>query len=422
MDGELVQRAMRYAIEAHERIDQRRKYSNQPYDAHLRSVVETVASVSDDPQMLAAAWLHDVVEDTSATIEDIRREFGSGVAELVDELTDVSRPLDGNRAVRKAIDREHLAGASARAKTIKLADLIDNCEDICRADPRFGRVFVAEAGALLTILGEGDARLFQRCEKIVSKWRQKLLAKTARSVDESQPPPEPALGPHQRSILAHVLERFFAGDLAQPIDGARNWAASQMLAADAPLMAVVSVLTRHSNCIVSDGEAPLRRIRREDFGTPIARMWLFGILSAIELDIRWHIARALPDEQWTTLLSGERLGHARALMAERQRRGQSCELLSCVQLCDELRIITASPELLARTGFQSARAARRVFSGLEALRNNLAHGQPIGEEMWTTIARITDHLNEHRSEDGNDLMPVDAAAACERTVQPFAQA
>ena len=97
----------------------------------------TVASVATAP---AAAWLHDTVEDTPVTFQDIEKEFGAGVAQLVLDLTDVSKASDGNRAVRKAIDRGHLAQAMPRAKTIKLADLIDNCRDICNNNPRFARV------------------------------------------------------------------------------------------------------------------------------------------------------------------------------------------------------------------------------------------------------------------------------------------
>jgi hypothetical protein len=125
-------------------------------------VVRLVASTTDDEEMIAAAWLHDVVEDTPATLEDVRREFGASVAVLVQDLTDVSRPSDGNRAARKEVDRRHLALASPRAKTIKVADLIDNCEDITRNDPRFARVFLQEMDALLGVLGEGDAGLLQR--------------------------------------------------------------------------------------------------------------------------------------------------------------------------------------------------------------------------------------------------------------------
>lgn len=127
---DLIPRARKFATEAHRRIGHQRKYTKQPYDVHLKSVAERVASVTDDPEMIAAAWLHDAVEDTPATVGEIEREFGRNVADLVDALTDVSLPSDGSRAVRKAKDRAHTASAPQRAKTIKLADLIDNAKDM----------------------------------------------------------------------------------------------------------------------------------------------------------------------------------------------------------------------------------------------------------------------------------------------------
>lgn len=147
-NSDLIDRARVFASEAHQRIDQRRKYSGQPYTAHLKAVADIVASVTDSQAAVAASWLHDVVEDTPATIEDIASTFGPEVAELVNALTDISRPSDGNRKQRKAADRRHLARAPSLAKTVKLADLIDNCADICRHDPRFGRVFLDEMALL----------------------------------------------------------------------------------------------------------------------------------------------------------------------------------------------------------------------------------------------------------------------------------
>ena len=73
--------------------------------------------VTDDEETIAAAWLHDTVEDTPATFEDIERDFGHGVKALVMELTDISRPGDGNRALRKEIDLDHTAMASAPSRS-----------------------------------------------------------------------------------------------------------------------------------------------------------------------------------------------------------------------------------------------------------------------------------------------------------------
>ena len=170
----LVPRAREFATQAHRRIDHRRKYTKQTYEVHLKAVAALVAEVTDDQEMIAAAWLHDTVEDTPATLGDIEREFGSGVAQLVGDLTDISRPSDGNRAARKSIDRAHTAQASVRAKTIKLADLTDNCRDICRNDPRFARVFVAEMASLLEVLQEGDERLLGKANKTLDRCAKSL--------------------------------------------------------------------------------------------------------------------------------------------------------------------------------------------------------------------------------------------------------
>lgn len=157
-DADLVDRARRFAERAHGAIGHRRKYSGQPYAEHLARVAECVARVTGDPSVVAAAWLHDVVEDTPATLSDVEHAFGPRVAELVRALTDVDHAY-GNRATRKAADRARLAQAPGAAQTVKLADLIDNAVDIAQNDPSFARVFLKEMGALLDVLTDGDPGL-----------------------------------------------------------------------------------------------------------------------------------------------------------------------------------------------------------------------------------------------------------------------
>ncbi|MCJ8518873.1 (p)ppGpp synthase/HD superfamily hydrolase [Pseudorhizobium tarimense] len=111
--------------------------------------------------MIAAALLNDVVEVTPVTIDEIRAEFGEDVTELVEWLTDVSRPSDGNRRVRKHEDLMHLAGAPPAAKIIKLADLIGNTLTISKYDPSFWKVFRREKEALLKVLKEGNVTLWR---------------------------------------------------------------------------------------------------------------------------------------------------------------------------------------------------------------------------------------------------------------------
>lgn len=165
--SELVLRAYRFADAAHGSIGQRRKYVDEPYIVHPVAVAELVRTVPHTDEMVAAALLHDVVEDTPVALAEIHAEFGKAVGDLVDWLTDVSKPEDGNRARRKHLDLLHTAKAPPEAKTIKLADLIDNARTISAHDPGFWRRFRAEMKALLDVLKEGDPTLWRRASEKV---------------------------------------------------------------------------------------------------------------------------------------------------------------------------------------------------------------------------------------------------------------
>lgn len=176
----LVDRARKCAVSAHSALDHRRKYTNEPYQEHLAAVARMVEETAGTPEMIAAAWLHDSVEDTATTLEDIEEAFGDDVATLVSELTDVSTLQDGNRAKRKALDRAHIAQASPEAKTIKLADLIDNARSIEEHDPRFAKTFMREKQLLLEVLKEGDPKLFAEAGEIVRQYFSGREPKTSR--------------------------------------------------------------------------------------------------------------------------------------------------------------------------------------------------------------------------------------------------
>ncbi len=168
--GDLVSRAREFATAAHASIDHRRKYTGEPYIVHPTAVAGIVASIGGRPEMVAAAYLHDVVEDTPVTLQEIEAEFGPDVASLVEQLTDVSRPGDGNRAVRKEIDRQHSARATSDGQTIKLADLIDNSHTITTHDPGFAVRYMREKRALLDVMTSGDPQLLRQAWSIVHAW------------------------------------------------------------------------------------------------------------------------------------------------------------------------------------------------------------------------------------------------------------
>ncbi|WP_456404911.1 HD domain-containing protein [Thiolapillus sp.] len=437
--SDLVKQARIFATSAHQRIDHRRKYTQQPYEVHLKAVAALVKEVGGSDEMIAAAWLHDTVEDTPATHHDIEKAFGAKVASLVYELTDVSKPSDGNRPIRKAIDRNHLAAASSRAQTIKLADLIDNARDICKHDENFARVYIAEMAALLDVLQKGNSELMRRARKALNSCLEKL------GMSSIHPPPDvdtqdqaiSTLGFSRRRVQRLFSEAFTAKDIAEPLpsfdgdrlakavralmeeadiqvagirdrgivvgyarredlsgdtclDHSRGFSPDQKVYGDANLSDVILVLSRHDYCFITLLNAVTGVITRADMEKPIVRMWLFGIITMLEIRFTELIKEQWPNDAWTERCSPGRLEKAKTLLEERRRRGaQHIELADCLQLSDKSYLLAQNQQLLRKFGFKSKSQADQAVRSLESLRNNLAHGQSITTQDWPQIVRIS---------------------------------
>lgn len=146
--------------------NQKRKYTGEPYIVHPAEVASIVRTVPHTEEMLAAAWLHDVVEDCGVTSAQVEAACDQDVAFLVQWLTDVSKPHDGNRAFRKGLDRCHSAESPGQAQTVKLADLISNSRSILAYDPNFAVRYLREKRALLTVMTKGDPTLWAEADRI----------------------------------------------------------------------------------------------------------------------------------------------------------------------------------------------------------------------------------------------------------------
>ena len=166
----MLERAIQFATEAHS--GQFRKYTGEPYITHPLAVMEIVRGVpGHTEEMLVAAVLHDVVEDTDVSLMEIEEEFGNVVSDLVLHLTDISTPEDGNRLKRKRKDAEWYAQGSAQAQTIKVADFIDNTRDIAQHAPRFWEVYKMEKLYALDLLQEADVDLWHQAHiQIKENW------------------------------------------------------------------------------------------------------------------------------------------------------------------------------------------------------------------------------------------------------------
>lgn len=133
LDTSLVDKALHFAIEAHRNTERRGK--GFPYVIHCFEAVEIVATMTPDQELLAAAALHDAVEDTDVTLEQIRDEFGERVASLVAAESDVVIEGESEQDswhARKTAAINRLARASRDAKMVAMGDKLSNMRAIAR--------------------------------------------------------------------------------------------------------------------------------------------------------------------------------------------------------------------------------------------------------------------------------------------------
>lgn len=439
---DLIERARDYAISAHNRINQRRKFSHQAFDVHLKGVADLVASVTKDEEIIAAAWLHDAAEDTSATFEEIERLFGRRVSRLVMELTDVSTVDDGNTPSKSESDMDHTAFSSPGAKTIKLADLIDTCNDFSKGNPQNTARFLQQMVDLLTVLHEGNDSLYRRALRTLDKvsarikvpvpeptWKKnayrsnddlfiknqggdslKVFTDTfcARDILEPLHSYElksirvtgtqdlssgniPVIGLRERGVITGYM---LAEDLTSSRQSFRKIENIQKVQLDTPLATIINILTMFTCCFVMINDEAIGVITRMDIEKPVVRMWLFGLIILIETKIVNHIKETVTNDDWQQLLTPGRLEKARELQRMRAERGAKAELLDCLQFSDKLLIGFSSAEIGSSMDFPSNKAARRVMQDMESLRNNLAHGQDITDRDWPQIARLARRIKE----------------------------
>lgn len=133
LDTDLFDRAAIMAIQAHH--DTERRGKGFPYIIHPMEAAEIVATITNDQELLAAAILHDVVEDTDITVEEIRKEFGDRVANLVANESDLV--VEGKTASeswheRKQYAIDRLAKAPMDVKIVAMGDKLSNMRAIER--------------------------------------------------------------------------------------------------------------------------------------------------------------------------------------------------------------------------------------------------------------------------------------------------
>jgi guanosine-3',5'-bis(diphosphate) 3'-pyrophosphohydrolase len=158
----LILAAAHIAREAHR--GQLRKYRPRPYIEHPARVAASAMLIEGiTPDEVAAAWLHDVIEDCGYTPQRLRNEgITERAVQLVVELTIPSKQHpELSRAQRMQMDREHLRQISFEARRLKMLDRIDNLRDVAEAPGDFRSLYAAETVLLADELQDVDPVLLE---------------------------------------------------------------------------------------------------------------------------------------------------------------------------------------------------------------------------------------------------------------------
>ena len=167
MDTSFLDRAIVFAVQAHTGTERRGK--GFPYIVHPMEAMAIVATMTSDQELLAAAALHDVVEDTDVTLDEIRDQFGPRVAELVDTESD-RFDAGWDWFARKEFSLKRLREATPEEKMVALGDKLSNMRAIARD---------------YAAVGESFWDMFRIKDKSVHSWRYHALLDALSSLSDT---------------------------------------------------------------------------------------------------------------------------------------------------------------------------------------------------------------------------------------------
>lgn len=200
-----------------------------------------------------------------------------------------------------------------------------------------------------------------------------------------------AVGVRQGGLVVGYLERENVGE-GTCGDRLRAFNAASVISDFAPLAEMVLGLTHSARLFVRVLGEVGGIVTMSDLQKPPMRMWLFGMITILEMRVSRLIEVTCPGDTWKAFLSEGRLQKAQALLEERRRRNQSVQLLDCLQISDKGQILARNEEIRRMTNMRSRRQTEETVKMVESLRNNLAHSQDIIASDWQTIVALCDDL------------------------------
>ena len=227
------------------------------------------------------------------------------------------------------------------------------------------------------------------------------IAEPLASFDHTQPASEvrafmeqrefDVVGVREAGVVTGYVTR---GELVDGLIGAQRHAfgPGEAVADSEPLLTAFAALRERKYVFITVLGHVVGIVARGDLQKAPVRLWLFGLVSLLEMQTLRVVRERYPGDTWETLLTEERVEGARRVFAERRRRNEENDLTDCLQLGDKGTILMKDDELFALSGFPSKRALETFFKDVGTLRNALAHANDILHGRWPALVELVTDL------------------------------
>jgi len=186
-------------------------------------------------------------------------------------------------------------------------------------------------------------------------------------------------------------------------DHMRPMTADQLISDSTPLPSLLSVLKTRQHTFVLIGPGVRGITTRADLNKPPVRVYLFGLMSLLEMHLGFWIRAVYGEDSWQKKLTDKRLDAATRLQADRRKRNQNVSLVECLQFCDRRDLVTARQDLRDRLCLGTKAQALVLLKRAEDLRNLLAHSQQdlVKGSSWEEVIALVEWVEAviHRSDE-----------------------
>ena len=197
---------------------------------------------------------------------------------------------------------------------------------------------------------------------------------------------------HEGAMLGYVVRGNLEGESLS--DHIISFNDDELMHENEPLLNALEFLKENGWVFIRFLNNPVGIVTRGDLQKAPVRMWLFGIISLLEMTLLQRLREVYPEEEWKKYMSEKRIEAARNVHADRLKHNEAIDLAECLQLCDKKTIYGKSGTLKQLHPFDSKGKWDDFMTKVENLRNALAHSNSIAFGSWLEVTELVEEMEK----------------------------